>query len=124
MRSLKEFLVETKAGGDSTHYVELNINNVEVLYQKAMRSKNPEDLKAKMVSMKSKFTDIDKINFSNVEWDKIYDELNESMILEGAVADALDDINTLIDKARRTKDKKTLDLISKELDKILKQHFD
>ena len=124
MKTLKEFLQESKAGGDSTYYAELNINNIDPLYQKAMRSKNPEDLKKNMANLKSKFTDIDKIDFSNVEWDKIYDALNETMVLEGAAADALNDINILIDKAITTKNKKALELIYKELDKILKKHFE
>ena len=109
----KEIILEAK---DSQYFVGLDIENTEVLYQKAMRTKNAGDLKDAMVAMKAKFPDAKKIDFDEVNWKEIYSDLNES-------ADAtkvIDSLNADIDKAIEDKDKKYLDILAKELDKILK----
>jgi hypothetical protein len=135
MKSFNTFLQETvnntevtESKKDSTFYASLNIENVEVLYQKAMRTKNSSELEKNMISMKNKFPDGSKIDFSEVEWDKVYTDLNEAvalreeaLLLEAEIADALNIINNLIDKANKTKNKKTLKVLYKALDKILNE---
>jgi len=129
MKTLLEYMKEINESDDSTHYASIDIDNTYDLYKKAMKTKNSKELEKAMIAMKNKFPDSNKINFKNVDWEDIFIGLNESeksvtenfLLIEGRVANNIEAINKLIDKAIKEKDAKTLKLISAELDKILKE---
>ena len=103
----------------SMYLLTLNIENIEALYQKAMRAKNAEDLKKVMLAMKSKFPDAKDIQFNKISWDNVYKDINEKSIDESDFTDNVNKINSIIDKATTKKDKKVLDELIKDLEKIL-----
>ncbi len=106
-------IVESK---DSQHLAGLDIDNTEVLYQKAMRAKNPVELEKFMLSLKTKFPDAKDIDFNKLDWKSLYKDINEST-KEPKVITSL---NSDIDKAIKNEDQAYLDILAKELDKILK----
>jgi len=77
MRTFNDFIIESK---DSQYYAELSINNVEKLYQVAMRAKDGKGLEKAMLKMKTQFSDSDKIDFNKVDWDAAYTDLNEAEV--------------------------------------------
>ena len=101
---------------NSQHLATSNIENIEVLYQKAMRTKSPAELKKVMLAMKNKFSDAKNIQFNKISWTDIYQDINESVDAKKSI----EGLNKDIDKAIENKDTKYLDILTKELDKILK----
>ena len=68
--------------GKDTELASLNVSNDEKLYNVAMKAHNSADLKKAMIKMKIKFVDASKIKFDKVDWEEIFIDLNEKVIIK------------------------------------------
>jgi len=82
MVKFREFISNGINENKDTELASLNVSNDEKIYNLAMKAHNSEDFKIAMMKVKSKFKDASKIKFDKVDWNEIFVDLNEKIILE------------------------------------------
>jgi len=86
MENFKTYFNSMLKEDESQYLAQLNIDNDEDIYKVASKAKTPEDLKVKMIAIKTKFPDAKKINFDKVNWKEVYSVLNEAELSDLQVA--------------------------------------